>query len=91
MTRAAAERHETEALELLRAIGARPLLAQALLERSRRRADPDALAEARAIYAELGATRRLAGIERRPASRPRGRRYSSVLRSASSRSGWRNS
>ena len=59
---AAAERHETEAIELLRALGARPLLAQALTERARRRADADARAEARRIYTELGATRRLANI-----------------------------
>ena len=58
----AAERHETEAIELLRAMGARPLLAQALTERAGRRADADARAEARRIYTELGATRRLADI-----------------------------
>ena len=59
---AAAEDHETEAIELLRAIGARPLLAQALNERSRRRDDRDARAEARRLYTELGATRRLAHV-----------------------------
>jgi hypothetical protein len=53
----AARRFEEDAITLLRSVGARPLLAQALLERCRRRADADALAEARAIYEQLGATR----------------------------------
>ena len=61
--RDAADGHQRHAIELLRSLNARPLLARALLERARRRADPDAVAEARAIYAELGATRWLAGIE----------------------------
>ena len=67
---AAAERHETEAIELLRAMGARPLLAQALTERARRRADADARAEARRIYTELGATAGSPTSANRPASRP---------------------
>ena len=61
--RDAADGHQRHAIELLRSLNARPLLARALLERARRREDPDAVAEARAIYAELGATRWLAGIE----------------------------
>jgi class 3 adenylate cyclase/tetratricopeptide (TPR) repeat protein len=60
-----ADAHEREAIELLRALGARPLLARALEERGRRREDADALAEARAIYSELGATRWLASIDER--------------------------
>ena len=55
---AATDGHQRHAIELLRSLNARPLL-----ERARRREDPDAVAEARAIYAELGATRWLAGIE----------------------------
>jgi class 3 adenylate cyclase/tetratricopeptide (TPR) repeat protein len=54
---------EEEAIALLRSVGARPLLAQALVERSRRRPEPEALAEARAILTELGATRWLERIE----------------------------
>ena len=60
-----ADGHQRRAIELLRSLNARPLLAQALLERARRRADPEALAEARAIYSELGATRWLARIDER--------------------------
>jgi tetratricopeptide (TPR) repeat protein len=60
-----ADSHEREAIELLRSLGARPLLARALEERGRRREDADALAEARAIYSELGATRWLATIDER--------------------------
>jgi hypothetical protein len=52
--------YEREAISLLRDVGARPLLARALLERAGRREDPEALAEARAICSELGATRWLA-------------------------------
>jgi hypothetical protein len=59
----AVERHEADAIALLRSVGARPLLARALLERARRRNDPDALAEARSIYADLGADRWLDRIE----------------------------
>ncbi len=59
----AARRFEDEAIELLRSVGARPLLAQALLERSRRHEDGEALVEARAIYEELGATRWLERVE----------------------------
>jgi tetratricopeptide (TPR) repeat protein len=55
----AAERYETEAITLLRAVGARPLLAKALLERASRYDDADVLNEARSIYHELGATRSL--------------------------------
>ena len=58
-----AQRFEEEAIGLLRSVGARPLLAIALVERARRRSDAEALAEARSIYAELGATRWLARIE----------------------------
>jgi hypothetical protein len=58
-----AARHEEEAIGILRAVGARPLLARALLERVRRRQDPQALAEARSIYGELAATRWLAAID----------------------------
>jgi class 3 adenylate cyclase/tetratricopeptide (TPR) repeat protein len=54
---------EDEAIELLRSVGARPLLAQALLERWRRQADTEALAEGRAILSELGATRWLERLE----------------------------
>jgi class 3 adenylate cyclase/tetratricopeptide (TPR) repeat protein len=57
------ERFEDEAIELLRAVGARPLLARVLLERSRRREHPEALAEAREIYTELGASRWLARLD----------------------------
>jgi tetratricopeptide (TPR) repeat protein len=53
---------EEEAIALLRSVGARPLLAQALLERARRHGDSEALTEARAIYEELGATRWLERI-----------------------------
>ena len=59
----ACERFEEEALALLRSVGARPLLAQALLERARRHADPEALAEAQSLYEELGATRWLERIQ----------------------------
>jgi class 3 adenylate cyclase/tetratricopeptide (TPR) repeat protein len=59
----AADRLEREAIAMLRSVGARPLLARALLDRARRRDDPEALAEARAIYADLGATRYLAQLE----------------------------
>lgn len=56
---------EEEALALLRSVGARPLVARVLLERARRREDAPALDEARAIYADLGATRWLARLEER--------------------------
>jgi class 3 adenylate cyclase/tetratricopeptide (TPR) repeat protein len=58
-----AEVYEREAIDLLRDVGARPLLALALLERNRRRGDDEALAEARAIYADLGATAWLTRID----------------------------
>jgi hypothetical protein len=61
--REGAERFEDEAIRLLRSLEARPVLAQALLERARRRDDPEALAEARAIYEELGAVRWLGRLE----------------------------
>ncbi|MGN6169879.1 MAG: hypothetical protein ACTHQQ_17175, partial [Solirubrobacteraceae bacterium] len=61
--REGAERFEEEAIGLLRSLGARPLLAQALLERARRRDHPEALAEVRAIYEELGAVRWLGRLE----------------------------
>ena len=54
---------ESEADTLLRKSGAKPQLAQALLERARRRPDPVALAEARAIYEQLGATRWLEQLD----------------------------
>jgi class 3 adenylate cyclase/tetratricopeptide (TPR) repeat protein len=59
----ATERFEHEAISLLRSVGARPLLAQTLLERARRRDDGEALSEARAIYEELRAKRWLARID----------------------------
>ncbi|MFL5841973.1 MAG: adenylate/guanylate cyclase domain-containing protein [Thermoleophilaceae bacterium] len=59
----AADGFEREATELLRAIGARPLLARALLERARRRDDDDPLTDARAIYADLGASRWIMRID----------------------------
>ena len=59
----AAESCEHEARELLRTIGARPLLAGALLDQVRRRGEPEALAETRAIYRELGAARWLELLE----------------------------
>lgn len=59
----AAQRRLDEAIELLRSVGARPLLAQALMERARRSNDADALAEARSISEALGAVRWLQRIE----------------------------
>jgi hypothetical protein len=61
---AAAVGFEDEAISLLRSVGARPMQANALLERARRRQDPEALAEARSIYTDLGATRWLARVDR---------------------------
>jgi class 3 adenylate cyclase/tetratricopeptide (TPR) repeat protein len=58
-----ARRHEQEAIDRLRSLGARPLLARALVEKAQRRPDAEALAEARSIYLELEATRRLKQIE----------------------------
>jgi len=58
----AAHRFEEDAITLLRSVGARPLLAQALIERGRRHQASEALTEARAIYEELGATRWLERI-----------------------------
>jgi class 3 adenylate cyclase/predicted ATPase len=58
-----ASAREDEACVLLEEVGARPLLARTLLERARRREDEAALARARAIYAELGATRWLERID----------------------------
>jgi hypothetical protein len=58
-----AERFEDEAIELLRSVGARPLLAKALLDRAGRREDPAAINEAREIYEELSATHWLARID----------------------------
>ncbi len=54
---------EHEAEELLRSIGARTLLALALLDRVRRRDDPAARQEAHAILTELGAVRWLAQLD----------------------------
>ncbi len=59
----AAAGREQDAIDILRGIGARPLLARALLERARRRDDAGALHEARAISTELGAKRWLAEID----------------------------
>jgi class 3 adenylate cyclase/tetratricopeptide (TPR) repeat protein len=53
----AAETHALNAIALLRSVGARPLLARVLIEHADRRNDQDALAEARTIYSELGASR----------------------------------
>jgi tetratricopeptide (TPR) repeat protein len=61
----AARRHEDEAMSLLRSVGARPLLASVLVERAHRQGDGEALAEARSIYAELGADRWLARLDQR--------------------------
>jgi class 3 adenylate cyclase/tetratricopeptide (TPR) repeat protein len=55
---------ERKAVELLRSAGARPLLADALLDSVRREGDKEALAEARRIYEELGAAAWLARLER---------------------------
>jgi tetratricopeptide (TPR) repeat protein len=59
----ATREHELEAIAILRNLGARPLLADTLVELGRRNDDADALEEARAIYADLGAERRLAQID----------------------------
>jgi tetratricopeptide (TPR) repeat protein len=59
---------EQEAIELLRSVGARPLLARALLERAQRRDDAAALAEARSIYSALGASQWLSRIDQAAAS-----------------------
>jgi tetratricopeptide (TPR) repeat protein len=53
----ATSRFEDDAIKLLRSVGARPLLAQTLLERARRHGDEKALAQARGIYDELKAKR----------------------------------
>ena len=58
-----ARRAQTDAETLLRESGARPRLARALLERARRREDPDGVAEARAIYLELDASEWLDRID----------------------------
>jgi class 3 adenylate cyclase/tetratricopeptide (TPR) repeat protein len=59
----AAARFEHEAISLLREVSARPLLARTLIERARRRHDPEALTEARSICIDLGAVRWLARID----------------------------
>ncbi len=59
----AAVQFEHEAISLLRGVSARPLLTQALIERARRRRDPEALAEARSICTDIGAARWLARID----------------------------
>jgi hypothetical protein len=59
----AAEAHALNAIALLRAVGARPLLAHVLIEHGGRQNDTAALAEARTIYNELGASRWLASAE----------------------------
>jgi class 3 adenylate cyclase/tetratricopeptide (TPR) repeat protein len=58
-----AERLGTQAIDLLRSVGARAHLAWALLECTRRYPDVEMVAEARHIYEELGATRWLERIE----------------------------
>jgi class 3 adenylate cyclase/predicted ATPase len=58
----AAQRLEQHAIDLIESVGARPMLAQALLDRARRRDDPAALSVVRKIYAELGASRWLAVV-----------------------------
>ena len=60
-----ARRHEKEAEALLTEVGAKPLLADALLDRARRHGDEDALAQARVILQELGAVRRLQALDER--------------------------
>jgi len=55
--------HEQEALERLRGAGARPYEVAALLDIARRHDDADALSSARALCAELGATRWLEQID----------------------------
>ena len=62
---AAARGYEHEAIAILRELGARPLLAETLLEQGRRTDDEDSIAQARRIYDELGATRRLERIDDR--------------------------
>jgi hypothetical protein len=59
----AAEANEREATDLLRSVSAKPFLVSALLDAVRRRGDKEALAEARAICEELGATRWLQRID----------------------------
>jgi class 3 adenylate cyclase/tetratricopeptide (TPR) repeat protein len=61
----AAERFEAEAIELLRSVGATPLLAKLLLERARRRDDPAALSEATSIFEKLKAVHWLERIDQR--------------------------
>jgi tetratricopeptide (TPR) repeat protein len=58
-----ARRAEVQAEALLREVGARPRLAQAQLERARRRDDQEALNEARAIYSSLDASRWLERVD----------------------------
>ena len=59
----AMDRFDAEAVSLLRSVGARPLLAQALAGRARRCEAPEARAEAREIYEELRATRWLEQLD----------------------------
>jgi hypothetical protein len=61
--REAAERFGAEAIGLLRSVGARPHLAETLLECARRYPNAEMVAEARHIYEQLGATRWLERIE----------------------------
>jgi tetratricopeptide (TPR) repeat protein len=61
----AATRHEGQAIDILRGVGARPLLARALLDRARHHGDPDAQAETRAIATDLEATAWLERMDRR--------------------------
>jgi hypothetical protein len=61
----AARQHGLDAAERLRALRARPLLVGALLDLVRRHDDAEALAEAREICRQLGATRWLERIDAR--------------------------
>jgi tetratricopeptide (TPR) repeat protein len=54
---------ERRAVDLLRSVDARSLIADAMLDSVRRGGDPEALAQARTIYEELGATAWLARLE----------------------------
>jgi tetratricopeptide (TPR) repeat protein len=57
------QERQLEAIRLLRSVGVRPLLARALVELGSMIGDAEALAEARAIFADLGATRWLERLD----------------------------
>ena len=59
----AAQENQVEAIRLLRSVGVRPLLARALAELAQMTGDGEPEAEARAILADLGATRWLERID----------------------------